>query len=686
MTTIIERLGAAYRAFVLGPSVVEAYDTYFGHDVSEFSPEEYGNYIATSNAVYSCATQRAQFLSSLPLALYRLTRAGDKERIDRGDLFSLLQKVNPFWTFGRLIEMTELTLCLWGQSFWFLERGESGRLPPREIWWARPDRVRVIPHETDYIGGYLYYPAQGSTPVRYEPEEVIWFRYPNPLDEYAPLSPLAAARISADYASAAMKSNKNLFENGLQMGGAIFPKSGQVLTAEQAAAIETALDRRFKGVDKAHRWGVFRFEADMKQVGWSPHEAEFLGGLQWSLEDVCRAYKWPIDLVGGKRTYENVNAAMRAAWTNAVLPEGRFVATELTEQLLPMFPGQADLVEFDSSNIDVLQEAESERWERARGQIEVGATLINEWRDKQGMGPVPWGDTWWKPWTNVSVEEDRQPGQNGQPPANTQPADTQPLNNGESRGVRIPLEYGSAEHERLWQRFVRRTEAQEREFSRVVTALFERQRDSVMARLRNEGPAATADNPFDRPRWIREFRQDARPVLERIIRGSADNALDDLGLRSHKRQFLDALLRFLERRAQRFAEEVCATTWNRLKESLAQGIEEGDNIPEFMERVVSVMQDRIRSTPETIARTEVIGAANGGTLIAWRESGVVAGKRWLAALDNRTRMTHIDAHGQTIDIDGDFAVGAGAGPAPGQIGVAAEDINCRCTMTAVLDV
>src|SRR3972149_3363155 len=155
---LIERFRYAVRAFVLGPLVVERSDEAWGHPIEEWAPAEYGQYIATSNGVYACATQRAQFLSSLPLALYKLNARGDRSEVTGGPLYSLLKKVNDFWTFNRLIEMTELSLCLWGQAFWFLERGDSGVQTPSEIWWGRPDRVRVIPHPERYIAGYYYMP------------------------------------------------------------------------------------------------------------------------------------------------------------------------------------------------------------------------------------------------------------------------------------------------------------------------------------------------------------------------------------------------------------------------------------------------------------------------------------------------------------------------------------------------
>jgi SPP1 gp7 family putative phage head morphogenesis protein len=131
---------------------------------------------------------------------------------------------------------------------------------------------------------------------------------------------------------------------------------------------------------------------------------------------------------------------------------------------------------------------------------------------------------------------------------------------------------------------------------------------------------------------------------------------------------------------------VNSTTWDMLKTSLTEGIGKGEGIPDLAARVEAVMGDRIRSTPETIARTEVIGAYNGGTLEAWKQSGVVTKKRWLATLDERTRETHTAAHGQVVPLDDDFEVGGFSGPCPGQMGDAGEDINCRCTMTAIVDV
>lgn len=677
---IRNRIRANLRAFVLGPGVVEPWQAYYGVDPETYSPPEYGNYIATSNGVYACVTLRAELLSSLPLKLYKQPQNGDRVEVERGQLYELLRYVNPFWTMNRLLQMTEMSLGLWGEAYWFLERGESGRQPPKEIWWGRPDRVRVVLDETDYIKAFVYQPTTGMAELMFQPEEVIWMPLPNPLDEFTGLSPLAAARLAADVASAAMKSNFNLFDQGMQMGGYVFPKEG-TWTKDQATDMRDAMDKRFKGVEKAHRWGAFRQEVGMGEVGITPKDAEFLGAMQWSLEDICRAYSVPLDLLGGQRTYQNYDAAMKAVWQHAIIPQGRFIASELMEKLAPMFPGQADALEFDHSGVEVLQEAEAERWARANEQLERGAITINQWRDEQGMEPVPWGDSAWLPLSLVPIESSEAiPISAEKPPPSEAESEAEVEAELERIFTRQAVEYGSPEHELLWRRFVRRADRYETLVARDTVKLFERLRDSVLSRLNERGVRGVEEiilNPFNKSKWTKIFRETLRRVITFIFGDAGNAALEELGLTQQIDMADPNAIRFLEASAQRFAEPVLDTTWKMLKKELAEGLNKAEGIPQLAERVERVMGDRIRSSKETIARTEAIRAQNAGTLEAWKQSGVVESKTWLAALDGRERDTHgaDGAHGQTVPLNADFIVGAGQGPAPGQIGIAEEDIQ-----------
>ena len=704
-----ERVRAAVRAFATGPGVVEPYEVSWGHDETTFSPEEYGEYLATSNAVYACASLRADTLSGIPLRCYRV-RGNKKVEVTDGPVVQLMNKVNDFWTMNRLLTMTELSLCLWGKNYWAVEK-RNGQ--PYELWWMKPDRVKVYTHPTKYVRGFGFQPINGGPELWFNPDEVIWMRYPNPLDEFSGLSPLAAARLAADLASGAAKSNLYLFRQGYQAGGIIMPPKGQQLTPEQAVELEASLDKRFKGVDKAHRWGVMRFETEMKSLSVTPKDAEFLGTLTWSLEEVARAYKVPLDMIGGQRTYENVQAAERAFWYRTMEPESRFITSELVEQLLPMFSTNGrtnvDLIEFDLSRVPILQDAESEKWDRAEEQIKVGAITINEWRKDVGLDTVAWGDVWWAPGMVMPIESGELP-ELPQPEPMEEPSTTETESSNEEEGGRNlgirelgirtrVVELNGEEHQRLWRKFERFSKKWEKRVGKDVAEMFRRQEESVLARLKAEEEesrkleirklAEVAGNPFDKNEWVKKFRMMLRLLLMELVEEAGTEALEALGLTIGFVVKQPAVQRFIERQAQRFAVEVNETTWHALKDSLSAGLEAGEELPKLMDRVGEVMGDRIQSSEEVIARTEVNRAANGGTLEAWKQSEVVERKAWLSALlPDRTRDSHVEAHvryqAEPIPLDEDFEVGGGSGPHPGAIGVAEEDINCLCTMTAVV--
>ena len=83
-----------------------------------------------------------------------------------------------------------------------------------------------------------------------------------------------------------------------------------------------------------------------------------------------------------------------------------------------------------------------------------------------------------------------------------------------------------------------------------------------------------------------------------------------------------------------------------------------------------------------IVRTESVNAANyatnqSATDVFGKEN---LQKEWIATFDNRTRIDHIQANGQIVDMDKNFLVGGEELSYPGDSrGSAANVINCRCT-------
>jgi HK97 family phage portal protein len=379
------------RAWPVGKGELIAPDYAYGHDQSEFSSEEYGDYAATSNEIYSVITQRARLMSGIRLKFYR-GQDSDKVQDTTHPSVALFSYVNPFWTGERLARMDEMCMGLWGGTCWALE-GPKGA--PKEIWWLKPTRVKPVVDESEYISGYKYHSVSGEI-LHFEPWEIVWQRYPNPIDEFSALSPLAAARLAADTARDMAVSNQALFKRGMQIAGIIVPPGDKVtFSKEQAQDLEKDLDRRLTGADKAHRWAVLRYEAQFKQMAITPKDAEYISGLGLTYRQVCRAYGMQPALLGDTAgaTLANVTAFERIEWTRALKPDAEFKAAEVREQYLSRFRGGGpDWCEFDFSTVPSLQESETESWLREAQALDRGAITINEWRASKGKPKVPWGD------------------------------------------------------------------------------------------------------------------------------------------------------------------------------------------------------------------------------------------------------------------------------------------------------
>jgi HK97 family phage portal protein len=383
-----------------------------GRDSERYSPEAYGHYVATNTAVYACSNLRAKNLAKLPIRIYKRAANGERVEVQSGRLFDLLQSVNPHWTFRRLIRMTEMTLTAYGQCFWILENGVNAPIttvPPKEIWWAHPSKMRVVPHPEQYVSGFIY--EDGATKIPFAANEVIWFRYDNPADEYAGLSPIAAARQAIETAHGAIASNRAVFTNGMQLSGVMGPADKtQNLSREQAETLAMLLERRFRGAEKAHRVAVLTQPVAFTPMSLTPKDVEFLGMMKWGMREVCTVFGVPPELVGDHEhaTYSNIESAMKSLWTDTLIPEASMIADELTEQLVPLFGKEADEVEFDLSDIETLQEDRGEVIEQVVKLVGVGVPLNRALQElaprflpPEGQG-FPWGDAAWMNTTVMS--------------------------------------------------------------------------------------------------------------------------------------------------------------------------------------------------------------------------------------------------------------------------------------------
>ena len=118
---------------------------------------------------------------------------------------------------------------------------------------------------------------------------------------------------------------------------------------------------------------------------------------------------------------------------------------------------------------------------------------------------------------------------------------------------------------------------------------------------------------------------------------------------------------------------------------ISRGVAQGNSYMEIA-RNISKLAEISFNNAYRIARTEGGSISSQAQLDNIQESineGADLLKRWDATLDTRTRQTHLELDGQTIEYNEYFKSSVGEVFAPHQFGIAEQDINCRCRLSSV---
>lgn len=89
-----------------------------------------------------------------------------------------------------------------------------------------------------------------------------------------------------------------------------------------------------------------------------------------------------------------------------------------------------------------------------------------------------------------------------------------------------------------------------------------------------------------------------------------------------------------------------------------------------------------------ISRTEINRTMNDAAYAAQKSAeaqGMDIQKMWVATLDGKTRPVHGRLDGQKQPVDAPFKAGGFEVQRPGRFGIAAQDVNCRCTTVDIID-
>lgn len=241
------------------------------------------------SAVWACVRLRSQTISSLPLHL----RDDQKNAATEHPLYRLLHSSpNADMSASEYWESQLASLDLWGNGYTHIVR-EGRRVVALDP--LNPEKVVVYRTEA---GDLRYeYTSKGKATI-YTDDEILHLKGFT-LDGIMGLSPIQSAAETLGGLMDANRAASREWQNGLKVGG--FLKTGaQTLTTEQRDRMRTALSQ-FGRPENAGKWMVLEAgmePASAQGVRINPADAQLLESRYFGIEEVCRAFGVPPQLIG----------------------------------------------------------------------------------------------------------------------------------------------------------------------------------------------------------------------------------------------------------------------------------------------------------------------------------------------------------------------------------------------------
>lgn len=325
--------------------------------------------------VYACVSAISGAVSSVPWLLYRKGRNGRLIEINDHPILTMLNtKANPYMSGKDFIDYWATYLAIEGKFYAEFSNPNA----PIAMYPLYPHYMYPIPHRREFIGGYEY---RMDTPILYEPNEILWSKFNDPLDVYQGMSPIRALSRTIDTENEAVDWNKSTLQNAGVPAGVF---QIQNPSPELQETLREEWRKRYAGGSNARLPLILNADkATYQQIGLDALDMDFLNQRKVNRIEICSAFGVPSQIVGDPegQTYSNYGEAQKAFWENTVI--SRYldhIKEKLSQDLLPRFADNLEL-RYDLSGVGALKENEDNRAKRIDMLFKSGIIKRNEARE-----------------------------------------------------------------------------------------------------------------------------------------------------------------------------------------------------------------------------------------------------------------------------------------------------------------
>lgn len=325
--------------------------------------------------VYKAVEAISGHAASLPFRL----RQGE-EVLDDHPLYRVMNKrANPMETARQFRKRLSAQLLLSKRgAFVEVTRSRAGDIVRMDL--LPPGRTIPVPGTGQTLISHYEVVKADGTRTRIEPESVLWFRDPHPLDPYSGVTPLEAAGMSVELDFYTRLFNIATLRNDGRPGGVL------AVNGEMDERSMQELRNRFgTGPAEAGKLSVIAGEVSYVDVAANPKDMQYETTATIAKKEILTAFGIPESVIGDAsgRTFDNAEQEEYNYWTLTMPPHLALITTGLDEDSEDDLEGF-----FDTEEIAVLQRPKRLRREEARAEFEAGLISIDEYREIAGYEAV----------------------------------------------------------------------------------------------------------------------------------------------------------------------------------------------------------------------------------------------------------------------------------------------------------
>lgn len=259
--------------------------------------------ILAFSAVFACVTGIAADIGKMRIKLVRNEDGIFTEITENSPWLPLLRKPNHYQTRIKFIEQWTISKLLHGNTYVLKERDQRGIV--NRLYVLDPARVGVLVADDGSVWYKLQKdPLSQVSDLNFEDDspivpasEIIHDTMVGLWHPLVGVSPLYASAMSATMGNKIQTNSTNHFGNFSRPGGVVkFPTA---ITDAQAAAFKARWEANFGGANVG-RTAILDNGSTFETIAATAESSQLAEQLGWTVEDVARAFRYPIWKLGGQ--------------------------------------------------------------------------------------------------------------------------------------------------------------------------------------------------------------------------------------------------------------------------------------------------------------------------------------------------------------------------------------------------